>query len=175
METWRILRGISCLWICCYLVIAVGIGRVWTYEGPPFLVDGDQAERTWAAAHFPPVVLVGLRGTQVAVGGAVRCQLEALLQAVELPSTCQAAHSPPAANSSAIENGTPAPSSCPLFWIRAGRVLVDGRRRLHAALSLLARRRARDGPKVAILPASDLGRRGRRRYDARGARYLILA
>jgi hypothetical protein len=38
-----------------------------TYEGAPFLMYGDQAEGTWTAAHLAPVVLIRLRGAQMAI------------------------------------------------------------------------------------------------------------
>jgi hypothetical protein len=139
-------------------------------------VNRDQAEGTWTPAHFSPVVLVGLRGTQVTVGSAIWRQLQVLLHAVQLSPAGQATGFPPVAYPAAFEYGVSALRPRPLIWIGTGCVLVDGRRRLYGVLlSVLACRRACYGTKVAIFPTSDLGWCRRRGCDAWGARDLVLA
>jgi hypothetical protein len=87
-----------------------------TYKRPPFLVDGDQSQRTWAPAHFPPVVLVGRCWRQMPVDGAARQREVGLWRgSIALPPACQAAH--PAPPRCSYENGTTATSSGTLVWI----------------------------------------------------------
>jgi hypothetical protein len=123
-------------------------------------VDGYQAEGTWAAAHFAPVVLVRLRGAQMAILRAVRRELEALLRSVHLAPRGQAAKSPSASHFASLDDRVPALRASAYVWIRARRVLVDGRRRLHAARLGLASRRTRHWSEVAISAAPHLGRCG---------------
>ena len=143
-------------------------GGVPTYKRPPLLVDGNEAQGTGTPAQLAPVILVGRRGRQMAVDGAIGQGQVGLLRlgvAVHLSLGRESAHATPPA----LKHRAPTPSPRPPLRVRSG-ILFNGRGRREP---LLTRSRARYRAKVAIV-AAGLRRRGRRRDDSRGIGYLVL-
>jgi hypothetical protein len=80
-------------------------------------VDGDQAEGARTAAHFAPVVLVRLRGAEMAILRTVCRELEALLRSVHLAPRGQTAQSPSASHFATLKDRVPALRSCSYVWV----------------------------------------------------------